>query len=183
MPLPRTRRIAKAVAALALAFLASATLALPAHARASDAAVTGPADGAVVGTVVAFTTSDADSGYRLRWGTDPAVDSGGQLVNARGDVEVRQSEFSLIGLEAGTYVWQVTALDAGHWSEPRSFTVDPDADGPQLDTYPLPESPALPPSPVAGVDGRLWIVASLGFSIVLLVAVFFSARRAVRNAA
>ena len=172
--------MAGALAAVVIALLASATLALPARADSAGQAVTGPADGAVVGgTAVTFTATGAGIAYEFRWGTDPTVDAGGRLSDLAGGGRgtVRAAEYTLSGLDAGTYYWQVRALeDAATWSAPRSFTIDPDAEGLQLETYPLDGAPSAS-GMLAGVDGRIWVAFATLFAVALLAVVFARAAR------
>ena len=185
MPFSAGRRIAGALAVLALALLGSATMALPVRGEPVEVpAVVGPADGAVVGgTAVTFTATMPGVGYEFRWGRDDEVDADGRLTDIRdgGQGVVRAVEYTLADLAAGTHYWQVRPLDDGAaWSSPRSFTIDPDGVGIQLETYPLDASPA-PPGLLTGVDGRIWLAVAAAFSIALLVVVFHSAYRTQRS--
>jgi hypothetical protein len=193
VPFPLGRRIATSLAVLALVLVGSATLALPASAAPAPAAtVTGPADGAVVGgTAVSFSVTPAAeaSGYQLRWGTDPSVDAqSGRLTSTAGggDAIVTTSEYALIDLGTHTYYWQVRSLEdgAGSWSVPRSFTVDPEGAGLQLETYPLdaPSAAAPAPGPFSGVGGGVWIGSASVFAVLFLIVVLYGASRARRAA-
>lgn len=188
MPFPAGRRIAGALAALVLALLGSAMIALPARAEApvEVASVVGPADGAVVGgTAVTFLSTVPGVGYQFRWATDETVDADGRLsdISGGGQGTVRAAQYELTDLAAGVYYWQVRALDDGAaWSTPRSFEIDPDAEGLQLETYPLDSSGTTPPGLLAGIDGRIWITAAAAFSVVLLAVVFRSAYRSRKSA-
>lgn len=198
MPFPAGRRIRMAFAVLALVLTGFAPVALPASAAGREdvpgqSAVTGPLDGAVVGgTAVVFSAPSADdgSGYELRWGTDPAVDAqSGRLesVEGGGDTIVTTTEYAIVDLGAYTYFWQVRALDngTGMWSAPRSFTVDPDGAGLQLETYPFTEpstGTAEAAGPLSAVSDGMWVVAASAFAVLFLAAVLLGARRARREA-
>lgn len=187
MPFPAGRRITGALALAALALLGSATISLPASAATPEpgsAAVTGPADGSVLSAgAVTFSATDPDAGYELRWGTDRTVDDAGRLVDVSGggDVAVRTAEHALVGLDEDTYYWQVRSLDGGPWSPVHRFTVDPDAAGLQLETYPLEEPTAAPSSLIVGVDGRVWIAVAGAFAVVLFGAVVVGILRSRRS--
>ena len=151
--------------------------------------MTGPADGTVIGgTAVVFTAPSADdgAGYELRWSLETAVDAqSGRLVSIEGGghTVVTTPEHALIELSARTYFWQVRSLDdgVGMWSAPRSFTIDPDGVGVQLETYPFtypsPPAPAESAGPLAGVSGGAWIVASSVFAVLFLGVVVIGARQ------
>ena len=191
MPTPTGRRIRTVLAVFALVFAGFASMSLPASAAVSDTApdsVTGPADGEVVGgTAVVFSAAWADdgAGYELRWGTDPTVDAQtGRLddIDSGGDAIVTTAEYAVVDLEGTTYFWQVRSLDdgAGMWSTPRSFTIDPDGAGLQLETYPFTEptvEPAESAGPLTGIAGGVWIAASSAFAVLFLVIVVLGARQ------
>lgn len=194
MPTPAGRRIRTLLAVFALVFAGFATFGLPASAAVlesspSSDAVTGPADGEVVGgTAVVFSAPSAGDGvgYELRWGTDAAVDAeSGRLVDipGGGDAIVTATEYALVDLEPETYFWQVRSLDdgAGMWSAPRSFTIDPDGVGLQLETYPFTDpstvAPAESAGPLTGISGGVWVAAASAFAVLFLVVVLLSARR------
>lgn len=184
MPFRVGRRIALTLAVSVLVLGASAMLVLPARADAGSAVV-GPADGAVVGgDTVTFTATGADIAYEFRWGTEDAVDADGRLsdVGEGGQGTVRAASYSLSGLAADTYFWQVRLLEDGaRWSPPRAFTIDPDAEGLQLETYPLDGAPTLP-GPLAGVDGIVWVVFASVFAVGFLAVVFVKASQSRRPA-
>jgi len=176
----------------ALVLAGFATSGLPAsaaavHAAAATETVTGPADGAVVGgTAVVFSapTADDGAGYELRWSTDAAVEfESGRLAGTvgGGDMIVTTTEYALIDLAAQTYFWQVRSLDdgVGMWSVPRSFTIDPDGTGLQLETYPFTDPTAAPESvgPATGIGGGAWVAGAAAFAVLFLAVVLLGARQ------
>ncbi len=189
MPFPAERRIRVVLAVFALVFAGFATVSLPASAAVPESeVVTGPADGAVIGgTAVAFSAPSADdgAGYELRWSLDATVDAqSGRLVDivGGGDAIVTTTEYALVDLDAQTYFWQVRSLDAGAgmWSAPRSFTIDPDGVGLQLETYPFTEPTTVQPAESAGtprISGGVWIASATAFAVLFLVVVLLGARR------
>jgi hypothetical protein len=190
VPFPVGRRIRVVLAVFALVLVGFATVSLPASAAVPEAeSVTGPADGAVIGgSAVTFSAPSADdgAGYELRWGLDAAVDAQtGRLVDigGGGDTIVTTTEHALVDLDAQTYYWQVRSLDGGGgmWSAPRSFTIDPDGVGIQLETYPFTEPTPTPSAeaaaPVTGVGGGVWVAAAVSFAVLFLAVVLLGARQ------
>ena len=190
MPFPAGRRIRLAFAVFALVLAGFATVSLPASAAVPETeTVTGPADGATVGgTAVVFSAPSADdgAGYELRWSLDAAVDAqSGRLVGTVGGgaTIVTTTEYALVDLEQHTYFWQVRPLDdgVGAWSVPRSFTIDPDGVGLQLETYPFTDpttpEPAESAAPPTGVSGGVWVAAASAFAVLFLVVVLLGARQ------
>jgi hypothetical protein len=193
VPFPAGRRIRLAFAVFALVLAGFATTSLPASAAVAQAGaatetVTGPADGAVIGgTAVVFSAAMADdgAGYELRWSSDAAVDAQtGRLVGTvgGGDTIVTTPEYALVDLVQQTYYWQVRSLDdgVGMWSVPRSFTIDPDGVGMQLETYPFTDptaSPAEAAGPASGVGGGVWIASAAAFAVLFLAVVLLGARQ------
>jgi hypothetical protein len=192
VPTHTGRRIRMVLSVFALVLAGFATFSLPASAAGFEAtpdAVTGPADGEVVGgTAVVFSSPSADdgAGYQLRWSTEAAVEAqSGRLIDITGggDTIVTTTEYALVDLVRQTYFWQVRSLDdgGGMWSTPRSFTIDPDGVGLQLETYPFTEPSTVEPAesagPLTGISGGVWIASASAFAVLFLAVVLLSARR------
>jgi hypothetical protein len=70
------------------------------------------------------------------------------------------------------------------WSAPRSFTIDPDGAGLQLQTYPLTDPTAAPveaAGPVTGIGGGVWVSGALAFAVLFLAIVLLRVRQVRRE--
>ena len=177
--MPRSVRRLVAATVLALALSAGAAGVAPGAARAASTetpapVVVAPVEGSHLepGAVeLAWAPVDGAAGYEVRW----TADLGGDPVEGLEPVPGGTS-LSLAAEEGASYTWQVRALPDGAWSSPGTFYVDL-----QLPTLGLPEQPAATGGTTGrggpdGVPGEVWIAIALGFSAVLLVAVFVQSR-------